>query len=274
MPGELDPALVKARTVLLDALEALDLHRGSLVLIGAQAVYQHTGAGDLGVAPFTTDADLAIDPSTLIEDPKLVKALTDAGFVSEENQIGRWTGSGGVQIDLLVPEAVAGGGSRSADLGVHGRRVARRAKGIEATLIDHIVVEIIALDEEDGRRYQLRVAGPAALLVAKMHKLKDRKDTRRISSKDALDVFRLLSLPVEDVAPRLGELLLHDDTGEVTREALEALEEMFGSPAGVGSVLAGEAMELQSDPALTRDSAAILARDLLQAIGSIPDITL
>lgn len=269
MPGELDPAVVKARTVLLDALEALDLHRRSLVLIGAQAVYQHTGDGDLGVAPFTTDADLAIDPATLNEDPRLVTALTEAGFVSE-NEVGKWTGSGGVQVDFLVPEAIAGKGSRSADLGVHGRKVARRAKGLEATLVDHIDVEIMALDETDERRYQLRVAGPAALLVAKMHKLKDRKDTRGISSKDALDVFRLLSLPAEDLAPRLGELLLHDAAGEETREALEALEEMFGSPRGAGSVLAGEALELQSDPALTRESAAILARELIQAIDSAP----
>src|SRR3990172_12331902 len=62
MPGAPDPLYVKAREVLLDALEALAPHRSSLVLVGAQAIYLHTGEADVAVAPYTTDADLVIDP--------------------------------------------------------------------------------------------------------------------------------------------------------------------------------------------------------------------
>lgn len=60
---------ILARRVLLEALEAIASHRDAVVLVGAQAVYHHVGEGDLAVAPYTTDADLAIDPSRLKEVP-------------------------------------------------------------------------------------------------------------------------------------------------------------------------------------------------------------
>ena len=43
------PEYVAARRVLLDALAALEDHLDNLVLVGAQAVYQHTGETDLNV---------------------------------------------------------------------------------------------------------------------------------------------------------------------------------------------------------------------------------
>jgi TPP-dependent trihydroxycyclohexane-1,2-dione (THcHDO) dehydratase len=53
MPGAPDIEYVAARRALLDALEALAEHRTSIVVVGAQAVYVHTGAADLSVAEFT-----------------------------------------------------------------------------------------------------------------------------------------------------------------------------------------------------------------------------
>lgn len=41
------PEYVAARRVLLDALEALKDHLPSLILVGAQAVYHHTGISGL-----------------------------------------------------------------------------------------------------------------------------------------------------------------------------------------------------------------------------------
>ena len=55
------PEYVAARRVLLDALEALKDHLPSLILVGAQAVYHHTGETDLNVPLMTTDADLVPD---------------------------------------------------------------------------------------------------------------------------------------------------------------------------------------------------------------------
>lgn len=48
-PGDAD-LLVAARGVLLDTLEALAAHRDALVVIGAQAIYLHTGEADVALA--------------------------------------------------------------------------------------------------------------------------------------------------------------------------------------------------------------------------------
>lgn len=68
---ELDALYVMARRVLLDALDALGVHRDAIVLVGAQAIYLPVGGGALAIAPFTTDADLAIDLALLSELPPL-----------------------------------------------------------------------------------------------------------------------------------------------------------------------------------------------------------
>ena len=44
-----DPRYVLARSVLLDALEALGEQRSALIVVGAQAVYLHTGPAYAGV---------------------------------------------------------------------------------------------------------------------------------------------------------------------------------------------------------------------------------
>ena len=62
---EHDPEYVAARRVLLDALDALGMHRKAVVLVGAQANCLRVGPGDMAVAPFTTDGDLALNPDVL-----------------------------------------------------------------------------------------------------------------------------------------------------------------------------------------------------------------
>lgn len=86
----MDELYVIARRVLLDALVALGEHRDATILVGAQAVYLHTGTADLAVAEFTTDADLALDPDTLAEIPPLERALERAGFTGSRRAIGVW----------------------------------------------------------------------------------------------------------------------------------------------------------------------------------------
>ncbi len=54
-----------ARRVLLDALGALGAHREAVIVVGAQALYLQAGEADMAVAPYTTDGDLALDPSLL-----------------------------------------------------------------------------------------------------------------------------------------------------------------------------------------------------------------
>lgn len=81
-PTELDPRYVEARRVLLDTLTALAPHDAAIVVAGAQAIYLRTGAGDITVAPYTTDGDLVVDPTSLSAEPAIEAAMTAAGFTS------------------------------------------------------------------------------------------------------------------------------------------------------------------------------------------------
>jgi hypothetical protein len=98
---EHDPEYAAARRVLLDALGALGAHCKAVVLVGAQAIYLRVGAGDMAVAPFTTDGDLALNPTVLGDEPILAEALRAAGF-DLAIKPGTWSRAD-VQIDLLVP---------------------------------------------------------------------------------------------------------------------------------------------------------------------------
>jgi len=120
---------------LLDAVEALGLHRESVVLVGAQAIYLHAGDADLAVAEYTTDADFTLSPGDLADAPLLSDLLGARGFTPRQDP-GGWLSPDGIYIDLMVPEALAGPGRRGAMLGPHGRRTARRAKGLEGALVD------------------------------------------------------------------------------------------------------------------------------------------
>src|SRR5437773_540339 len=142
MPGELDPQYIVARSVLLDALQALGPQRKAVILVGAQAIYLHTGAIELAVAEFTTDADITLDPALLQQVPEIESAMTAAKF-RRGARVGAWfmyRDIGGVatkvEVDLMVPEAVGGPGSRAARLSGHAKHVARKARGLEAALID------------------------------------------------------------------------------------------------------------------------------------------
>lgn len=87
MPDEL---YVRARRALLDAVEALAPHPDAVVLVGAQAIYLHTGDSDLAVAEYTTDADLTFSPRELADKPLITSLLEGAGFVAGAN-LGRWS---------------------------------------------------------------------------------------------------------------------------------------------------------------------------------------
>ncbi|HET8640906.1 MAG TPA: hypothetical protein VFM37_03155 [Pseudonocardiaceae bacterium] len=159
---------VKARSVLLDALDGLGPHRDAMILVGAQAVYAHAGGADFATAPTTTDADLALVPGRLADEPAVVDAMRAAGFVPE-GQPGSWLGSGGVTVDLMAPEALCRPGSRrSAQLQPpHDDKVtARRTFGLEPAVVDNEVHVIAAFGEDDARSFEIKVAGPAALIVS------------------------------------------------------------------------------------------------------------
>ncbi len=251
------PLMVEARRVLLEALDALSDHRGSLVLVGAQAVYLRTDEVALSFsASYTTDADLAIDPATLAETPNLAELMTAAGFKRiQPDRPGIWGKSIVVDghdeiipVDLIVPEALAGPGRRGARLAGHGKQAAGRADGLEAALVDRSPMTIRSLDPTDERTATVDVAGPTALLAAKLHKIGERTAQAqarpdRVIAKDAADSYRLmLHLGADRAVERLEYLLEDPIAGSSTRTALAHLEALFGAPAAAGVRLAVEGL--------------------------------
>jgi hypothetical protein len=252
------PLYVAARRVLLDALEALAEHRPAVILAGAQAIYVRTGAADLdaSVAPYTKDADLTLDPRVLGPNPHLEQAMQAAGFHLGQEP-GIWTASTivdgqqvEVPVDLLVPATMVLG-NRSAKLPDHGNRAARRTPGLEAAVADHSEVLISSLEPQvDARQMMVPVAGTAALLMAKAHKLHDRirsyKPERpdRLQPKDAGDVLRLMQAePAEQVGQRLAGLAQDETAGISVREGLHRLQELFGRRRARGVDLAVQALQ-------------------------------
>jgi len=275
--SEPDELYVMARRVLLDALDALGHHRDAIVLVGAQAVYLRVGDADLAVTPYTTDGDLAIDPAVLAEIPPLERALMDAGFYQKsKDSVGVWLTTrktsqhieANIAVDLLVPASVSpGSGRRAARLPGHDTRAARIVRGLDGAIVDHDLMTLGALEVGDARAVDVRVAGPAALLVAKVHKIDDRKGSDRASDKDALDVLRLLSgTETEDLAARYAKLLGDKRSEEAARRGQELLEAQFASARSVGVEMAIRSAGALGDPAEIGAQFEALVGDLLTAL--------
>jgi len=274
---EPDELYVLARKVLLDALDALGTHRDAVVLVGAQAVYLRVGEADLAVATFTTDGDLVIDPAVLAEIPPLEKALLDAGFLPKaRDSVGIWItkrpkstgGDAEVAVDLLVPASLSPGkGRRAASLRGHDARAARIVKGLEGAVVDADTMTLAALEASDTRAFGVRVAGPAALLVAKVHKISERHGTGRQSDKDALDVFRLLrGTDTGNLATRWEKLLADKRSEETARAGRALLETQFAKRTGIGVEMAVRSAGVLADPQQIAAECEALAGDLLGAI--------
>lgn len=265
MPGDApDPVLVDARRALLDALDALSGHQDQIVLVGAQAIYLHTDEVTLGVALFTKDADMALVPP-LSAEPNIESAMLEAGFLHGD-QPGIWLDETG-QVDLLVPEGLApAGGRRGARLTGHGSRVARKVLGLEGAAVDNGFRIVAALDPTDHRSIRMRVASPAALVVAKLYKLGERREEPRgdrLEDKDAFDVYRLLQLPTAELARGMKSIVADNRSALVGEAAVGFLRDLFAAPDAQGCVMAGRYVEGVADPESVRLSVSALANDLL-----------
>jgi hypothetical protein len=270
----MDDLLVKARSVLLDALEALDKQRDAVVVVGAQAIYLRSGQAIVAIAEATKDGDLAVDPRELPGEPLLEEAMKAADFYENLNgQPGAWLNRDGIPVDLMVPDALSEGGKshRGARIPPHSNHATRRTVGLEATVIDNDVMPISSLDPGDGRTFNARVAGPAALLIAKIHKIYERRDQPdRLNDKDAHDIYRLLVATTDMAALAASfERLLSDPVSKVvTQQAIEWLPTLFADgPEAVGSVMAGRAEEGVGEPDVVSASVAALAADVLAVVG-------
>ena len=273
-PGA-DDLLVRSRRALLDVLDALEAHRDSAIVVGAQAIYLRTSSSLVALAEATKDSDVALDPRTLDDDPLIENAMATAGFVRDlgSGQPGAWLSSEGIPVDLMVPERLAGRArknARGARIPPHDPGATRRARGLEAAIVDNDVMEVGALDPSDARRHDVRVAGPAALLIAKMHKLADRAHSspHRLVDKDAHDVYRILVDAETDALARKFRDLREDEfSAEVTLAAQTHLAELFASSSeATGSMMAGRAEQGIGELATVSLQVSILAADLVAAL--------
>ena len=267
-----DRYYIAARETLLDAVEALGRHNDAVVLVGAQAIYVHTESEDssFAVSPFTYDADIVLDPSLLGSNPAIVDAMSRAGFRLGD-QPGLYSRENRSQVDLLVPQAVGGPGRRAARLGVHGNRAAMKVHGLEGALVSNARKIISSLDPDSVRSCVLKVAGPAALVVSKVHKVDERlqdPDLRRRDQlpKDAFDIYRLLrAIDTAEMASEFGLLLSHEISGRVTSEALAMFQRLFSAPFGMGTELVVRSVPALEDSAFIAASSVALSKDLLEA---------
>lgn len=269
--NDLAPEYLSARRVLLDALEALEEHLDNLVLVGAQAVYHHTGDADLNIPLMTTDGDLALNTHDLADVPEIGAVLREAGFTPGPNP-GHWVALSDVAVDLMVAPHQAGttkATARSARLAPHDKLTARIARGLEPALVDNERVILAALEPGDTRSFLLRVAGPAALLTAKAIKISERLEQAdaqpdRLKEKDALDAFRILqAIDTPDLVAGIARHRQEEHAGAVTAEAMEVYRTHASTAQGRIPQLAASAA--QSDPTVAPAFAA-LVRDLLSAI--------
>ena len=139
--------------------------------------------------------DLAIDPALLRGEPLIPDAMVGAHFALREErpgvkESGIWElGFDRPTVDLLVPRSLRPVGRRGARLGIHGNQAGKTVPGLEGALVDRDRLTIRALVPGDRRRFRLRVAGPAALLVMKAYKIGEHLDEGRpVEDKDAYDV--------------------------------------------------------------------------------------
>lgn len=260
---------VMARSALIDALIALRDHSSTIILIGAQAVYEWTGEGELAVAVMTTDADLALDANRLDPTPEIAATLTAHGFSRRPGENpGQWLSSNDIAVDLMVSEHQAGKGRRSAKIPPHESFVARRGRGLAPALIDNELRTIEALSPRDFRRAQVLVASPAALIVAKCIKIKERHEAmqagerNRIKAKDSLDIFRLLY--ATETAPLADRFMIHRSSPEAGSESREAISFLATRSADTNSLLPQLAAHAADDDAgEVAESFVLLVEELL-----------
>jgi hypothetical protein len=105
---------------------------------------------------------------------------------------------------------------------------------------------VAALDPTDARSLEVEVAGPAALLVAKAHKIHDRvarDNSARIDDKDAADVFRLMQMTDPSaVGITLAMLTKNEIAGQAAVHAISYLEDLFGRRGRRGIAMAIQAL--------------------------------
>ena len=140
--------------------------------------------------------------------------------------------------------------------------------------MDNDLLPVGAIAPEDPRRFEVRVAGPASMLVSKLYKLHERVGAPdRLSDKDAHDVFRILvGTDPEDFERRYRRLLADPVSHDTAVVALGYLKELFAvGPEAVGSMMAGRAEAGVGEPETVARQVALLAAEVVEVLRGAAD---
>ena len=234
-PGGTD-LLVAARSALLDALEALKEHINAVIVVGAQAVYLHTGAAPVALAEATKDCDLALDTRELAPEPLLEDAMRAARLYLDlrpTNQLPAQ--AAGIPVDLIrSPEAI-GDAETVTPRGAHSATRERRGE-----LLGWRRRSSTTLPSKCMHLPSTTLVYTKLTLLAQLHCLSPnctssgnmQDDPRGLVDKDAHDVYRLLvAVPTDRLASKLVMLRNDDLAGSVTNQALTYFAVLFAAGA-------------------------------------------
>lgn len=251
-----------SRRLLIDAINALEEFGRSATVVGAHAVHvwveQAWGPVEMEA---TRDGDVAINPVLVAESPKLVELMRGIGAVPAMPDRPGVYGYASesdlpfaerVTVDLIVPEAYAGPGRRAARIpGQH--HAASRARGLELALWDRHLRALSTVDDPAAST-DAYIAGPAALLIAKAHKVHERalqvhNRPDRLRPKDSGDVALLMMVSSpSDVADTLGKHVQdHPEIRDAVSDGAHYLIELYGPEGSLVRLHAADALAARFD---------------------------
>jgi hypothetical protein len=235
-----------SRRLLVHTIKALKEFKEAVTVIGAHAVHiwVEQAWGPTGMEA-TRDGDIVLNPVFVAADPKLIDVMAGVGitpaledrpgiygFADEADMEWRQR----TTVDLIVPEAYAGPGRRAARI-LGQRHATSRAVGLELALWDRTLAALTTLDDPT-ESVEAYVAGPAALLTAKVHKVHKVHErladaqTRpaRLKAKDSGDVALLMMVsdPAQVAQVMVEAVVEHPEISDVVTKAAMWLTELYG----------------------------------------------
>jgi hypothetical protein len=237
--------VVRSRRLLVDTIRTLERFVDAITVIGAHATHLRAAQvlPELSMQE-TRDADLGINPVFVASSPLILEQMAMIGvapvnrdrpgiygYVAEDGKHFKDR----TTIDLIVPETYAGGGRRAARIAGQTNS-ATRALGLELALWDRNVMDISTFNEPFVT-VRASVAGVAALLVAKSHKVHERlgqyeSRPNRLRVKDSGDIALLMLAgpPAQIAATMATHCSTHPEIEPVVFDASRFLVEMYRDP--------------------------------------------
>lgn len=239
------------RRAIINIVDVLADHAGSLTLVGAHAVLLRTMDLDVPRMP-TGDGDLGVTPGLVGDLPSIEELLAGAGY--EHRTTGRpglWgrqpydepdgTQSFREKIDLLAPHGLSGTASLTkrgvpALQPAHGKLAVGNVLGLELVAFNRSLVTIT--DFADPRlAVAIHVAEIPALILAKGSKIGERLRAPHkglVRDKDLGDLWRLMA--VADPAETAGvieEFVDHPEVGVDVRQSAQWTADVLRDPVSV-----------------------------------------